>query len=313
MNKNSKIIIPGAAGLVGQNLIVMLKERGYSNIVAIDKHEYNIAILKTLHPDVKVITADVAESGSWADSFEDGQVLIMLQAQITGKSSDPFIRNNIIATEKILNAARKYNIPYIVHISSSVVISVADDDYTNTKKVQEKMVADSGFKYCALRPTLMFGWFDKKHLGWLSRFMERVPVFPIPGEGKYLRQPLYVRDFCGVIIKAMENQPNDRIYDIIGRENIDYIDIIRTIKKVKKLKTLILNIPYNMFYYLLKIYALFSAKPPFTADQLKALTAGDKFEVFAWWNEFAVEPIPFEQAMRETHLHPVYSKYILKP
>ena len=24
-----------------------------------------------------------------------------------------------------------------------------------------------------LRPTLMFGWFDQKHLGWLSRFMAK--------------------------------------------------------------------------------------------------------------------------------------------
>ena len=41
----------------------------------------------------------------------------------------------------------------------------------------------------------MFGWFDRKHLGWLARFMCRVPVFPIPGSGEYLRQPLYVGDF----------------------------------------------------------------------------------------------------------------------
>jgi len=31
----------------------------------------------------------------------------------------------------------------------------------------------------------MFGWFDRKHLGWLSRFMKKVPVFPIPGHGHY--------------------------------------------------------------------------------------------------------------------------------
>ena len=45
----------------------------------------------------------------------------------------------------------------------------------------------------------MFGWFDRKHLGWLARFMQRAPVFPIPGDGRYLRQPLYVGDLCNVI------------------------------------------------------------------------------------------------------------------
>ena len=35
-----------------------------------------------------------------------------------------------------------------------------------------------------LRPTLMFGWFDRKHLGWLARFMQKAPVFPIHVPGK---------------------------------------------------------------------------------------------------------------------------------
>jgi nucleoside-diphosphate-sugar epimerase len=313
MDKNSKIVISGASGLVGQNLIVMLKEQGYKKIVALDKHEYNTAMLRRLHPEIEVITADLAEPGGWADAFVGAQALIMLQAQITSKISEPFVRNNITATELILGVAKQYALPYIVHISSSVVISAADDDYTKTKKAQEEMVRSSGLKHCVLRPTLMFGWFDKKHLGWLSRFMARIPVFPIPGDGKYLRQPLYVRDFCAVIVKAMETQPDNKVYDIIGRENIDYIDIIRTIKRVKNLNTLILNIPYSLFYFLLKLYAVFSTKPPFTADQLKALTAGDKFVVFPWWDEFGVTPTSFADAMRETHCHSDYSQYILNP
>ena len=55
MNRNSKIIIPGAAGLVGQNLIIQLKNKGYKNIVALDKHPKNVKVLKELHNDIKVI------------------------------------------------------------------------------------------------------------------------------------------------------------------------------------------------------------------------------------------------------------------
>ena len=80
----------------------------------------------------------------------------------------------------ILDEVRKNNIAQLVHISSSVVESVADDFYTNTKKDQEQMVLRSGIECPILRPTLMFGWFDRKHLGWLSRFMAKVPVFPVP-------------------------------------------------------------------------------------------------------------------------------------
>lgn len=34
--------------------------------------------------------------------------------------------------------------------------------------------------------------------------MQRIPVFPIPGDGKYLRQSLYARDMARIIIAAME-------------------------------------------------------------------------------------------------------------
>lgn len=313
MDKNIKIVLPGAAGLVGQNLIVQLKQKGYTNLVAIDKHHANLKTLKQLHPDVETIEADLAEIDEhWAQAFKDADVVVMLQAQIGAPTLEPFIRNNITSTENVLEVIKRFNIPYLVHISSSVVNSVAEDFYTNTKKEQEKLVLASGIKQCILRPTLMYGWFDRKHLGWLSRFMEKVPFFPIPGHGRYMRQPLYEKDFCNIIISAIEKQPVNQTYNITGRDEVDYIDIIRTIKRVKNLKTPIVKIPYSLFYALMKGYALFSKNPPFTTQQLEALVADDKFELIPWWDIFEVESTPFEQAMYETFNDPTYSKIVLE-
>ena len=313
MDKQSKIVLPGAAGLVGQNLIVQLKKRGYNNIVAIDKHKANLQILQQLHPEIQAIHADLAvPDPQWESAFENADVAVMLQAQIGAPTIEPFIRNNITATENVLRAIKKHNVNYLVHISSSVVNSVADDFYTNTKKQQEALVLQAGIKHCVLRPTLMFGWFDRKHLGWLSRFMEKVPFFPIPGHGRYMRQPLYEKDFCNIIISAIEKQPANKAFNITGREEIDYIDIIRTIKKVKGIKTPIVKIPYSLFYALMKGYAVFSKNPPFTTQQLEALVADDKFELIPWWEIFSVEPTPFEKAMHETFNDPTYGHVVLE-
>ncbi len=312
LNKQSKIVLTGAAGLVGQNLIVELKAQGYQNLVAIDKHDYNLNVLRRLNPDVTTILADVAEPGPWRESLKGAACLVQLQAQITGKDSRLFVRNNIESTQVVLDAMREHQLPYLVHISSSVVSSVADDDYTNTKKAQEQVVVQSAIRHCVLRPTLMFGWFDPKHLGWLSRFMAKTPVFPIPGDGRYMRQPLYNQDFCKCIIKCIEQQPDGAIYDIVGDQQVDYVDIIRTIKRVKGLRTLIVPIPYGLFYALLKLYALFSRKPPFTASQLKALTAGDEFTGVDTEQIFGVKQTPFVDAIRESYLDPRYSQIVLK-
>lgn len=313
MNKDDKIIITGASGLLGQNTILLLQERGYHNIVAIDKHHDNLKILRELNPDIQIVEADLSQKGEWGSAFEGGTVLLQLHAQITSLFEDEYVKNSVTSTSKVLDAVKKYNIPYIVHISSSVVDSVADDFYTNTKKAQEKLVDDSGLKYCTLRPSLMFGWFDKKHLGWLSRFMKKTPVFPIPGDGKFLRQPLYARDMAKVIISAMEKQPDCKAYNIIGREDITYIDIIKKIKQVKGLHTIVLTIPYGFFKFLMDAYACVFKNPPFTSDQLKALSAGDYFKLDPWWETFDVKTTPFEEALKETFGHSRYSDIVLKP
>lgn len=312
IDKSAKIVLTGAAGLVGQNLIVELKAQGYTRLVAIDKHEYNLGILRGLHPDVESIQADLAEPGAWERSLDGAACVVQLHAQITGKYPALFERNNIDATRRVLAAARAAAVPYLVHISSSVVNSVADDAYTNTKKAQERLVAESGLRHCILRPTLMFGWFDPKHLGWLSRFMARTPVFPIPGDGRYMRQPLYERDFCRCIAKCIEDKPDGASYDICGDTRIDYIDIIRTIKRAKGLRTLIVPIPFALFRWLLRVYALFSGKPPFTASQLDALSAGDEFHGIDTRQVFGVTQTPFEDAVRESYCDPRYSRIVLQ-
>ena len=312
MNKSDKIFLPGGAGLVGQNLVVQLKKQGYSNIVVVDKHAANIKILKNLHPDITCIQEDLVNRGLWQTHIQGSAAVVMLQAQIGAKSSDLFIDNNINSTRMVLDAAKKSNIPYIVHVSSSVVESVADDHYTDTKKRQEDMVKESGIAHCVLRPTLMFGWFDRKHLGWLARFMKRIPIFPIPGHGRYMRQPLYVADFCRIIEHCLRKQPDGLVYNISGKEQVDYIDIIREIKKVQHLRTWILNIPYWLFWVLIATYGLFSRNPPFTTSQLEALTAKDKFELIPWWDIFETEATPFADAISETFCDKDYSQIILE-
>ena len=313
LDTRDRIVVTGAAGLVGQNLVTLLREEGFDNIVAIDKHERNLQTLARLHPGLETLLVDLAEPGPWEQTLDDTAVLVMLQAQITGLTAEPFVRNNLTASERVLAAARERGVGFLVHASSSVVNSVADDDYTRTNRAQEELVKNEVVPHCILRPPLMFGWFDPKHLGWLSRFMEKVPVFPIPGHGRYMRQPLYNRDFCRAILSCMREQPAGAVYDLVGPDRIDYIDMIKAIREVKGLKTPIVRIPYGLFDGLLKFYALFSAKPPFTSGQLKALTAGDEFSGVDMEATFGFQPTPFQEALRETFTHPVYSQVELEP
>jgi nucleoside-diphosphate-sugar epimerase len=300
MTSSETIVLFGAAGLIGHNLVILLKQAGFTKLVCIDKHPANTAILKRFHPELMIIEADLAEPGPWEEACMGASAAVMLHAQIGGEIREDFDRNNIAATKRALAALRRAAVPYLVHVSSSAVKSVARDWYTETKKAQEELVVSDGISCCVLRPTLMFGSFDRKHLGWLSRFMQRMPVFPIPGDGRYIRQPLYASDFCRIILTCLQ-QETSGIYDITGREQVYYLDIIRAIKRATTARARIVHIPYWTFWCLLKVYGTLTPHSPFTTKQLRALVTADEFELIPWWDIFGITATPFDQAVTETY------------
>jgi nucleoside-diphosphate-sugar epimerase len=310
-----KIVITGAAGLVGQNLVLMLLEESDSNleIVAIDKNTQNLEFLKQLAPTIKAVAMDLATKAEWELEFQGADCVVLLNAQIGATEIAPFIRNNVEATSNVLDAIETHcPAVRVVHISSSVVNSLADDFYVQTKKEQEDIVKGRITNLVVLRPTLMFGWFDRKHLGWLARFMKASPIFPIPGSGRYVRQPLFVRDFCSVIRQCVFNSDITGTHEISGQEKIFYLDVIKAIKEATKPKCLIVKIPYKLFEVLLRLYALFDKDPPFTVSQLEALVIPEEFEVTNWPEIFNVMATRFDDAVRKTFTDPKYSQVLMK-
>ena len=81
--ENTKIVIIGGAGLVGQNLMIKLLANGFTNLHVLDKASHNLMLGAAL--------ADV-------------DVVVLLHAQIGGIAPDAFHRNNVVATESVLSA-----------------------------------------------------------------------------------------------------------------------------------------------------------------------------------------------------------------
>jgi nucleoside-diphosphate-sugar epimerase len=305
-----KIVITGAAGLVGLNLVARLKSRRDVELVGIDKHKANVRLFREVHPTVRIVEADLAQPGAWADSFAGADTVVISQAQIGGLREADYHANNVTATKRVLDAIHSNAIPYFVGISSSVINSAADDFYTRSKTAQERLYNASPVPHVILRPTLMFGWFDRKHLGWLRRFMDRSPILPIPGNGRYARQPLYAADFVSIVIAAIERRKTGT-FDISGLEKIPYGDLIAMIHGIVKPRARIVHIPYAMFWSSLWLYGLIDRNPPFTTGQLEALVIPETFPVIDWPGEFAVEATPLRRALTETYLDPAYSALTL--
>ena len=306
-----KIFIPGGAGLVGLNLIdYLLENKQNIQILVVDKKSSSIEIGKKFFPAVEFICEDLTKinNSKWPKKIKNFDACVMLQAEIGNKDNDKFYRNNVESTKIILKELKKNNFTRLIHISSSVVNSVAKDEYTKTKRIQEKIVEQNWEDALILSPTLMFGWFDRKHLGWLAKFMKKSIIFPIPGSGKFIRQPLYVRDFCKLIESGLYDKSLKGKYEITGLEKISYRRLMRELKLSVKAKTIFINLPIPLFAFLLQIWSFISGNPAFTKSQLKALIAGDEFNVINWPKIFNKKPTSLKEAFKETFNNPKYSK-----
>ena len=309
-----KIFLPGGAGLVGLNLIALLQRQHPEwQLLVVDKKREAVEAGHRLFPTVDFLCEDLTSTNgvSWPQRLAACDACVMLQAEIGNTDPSQFERNNIRTTEVVLEQLKRQGIPRLVHISSSVVNSVATDYYTTTKRAQEELVQRSWPGVVILRPTLMFGWFDRKHLGWLARFMQKLPLFPIPGSGRFIRQPLYVGDFCQVIQSCLE-QPNlAGSYNITGLEQVSYISLMRQLRQAVGARAWIIHLPIPVFGWLLQLWALISRQPAFTRSQLTALTAGDEFDVIDWPGIFAVQATPLAEALRITYQDPRYSQVVI--
>ena len=63
---------------------------------------------------------------------------------------------------------------------------------------------------------------------------------------------------------------------------------------------------------MLWIWGRFDKNPPFTTQQLVALSAKDEFEVIDWPTIFGVSYTPFAKAIDETFNDPTYGKVELE-
>jgi len=305
-----RVFLPGGAGLVGLNLIALLQNSHPDwELLVVDKKREAVAIAQKLFPRVNFLLENLTqtEGQQWPMAIRDCGACVMLQAEIGNTDPSQFERNNVRSTHVVLEQLRLAGIQRLVHVSSSVVNSVATDLYTQTKRSQEELVLQQWPDAVVLRPTLMFGWFDRKHLGWLARFMQKLPLFPIPGSGRFIRQPLYVRDFCMLIQRCLEDPALQGTYDITGLEKVSYLSLMRQLRKAVNARTWIIHLPIPLFGFLLQLWALISRQPAFTRSQLKALTAGDEFDVIDWPGIFSVTPTSLAKALRVTYQDPRFS------
>jgi nucleoside-diphosphate-sugar epimerase len=292
-----KIIITGGAGFVGRNLINVLYSNNYkmSDVVVIDFNQNNLNYVKKY--GIRAINSDLSKNGDWENEFENANIVINLAARLSSQNFEDFKRNNVMTTKNILEAMKKWNVTRIIHFSSAAVLSIWQDDYARTKKESENLVVSSGLDYCIFQPSIMYGPTDETNIGYLINFAQKIPVFPIPGHGKWPRQPLYIDDICNLILKVINNFPNNEILSINGKEIIYFKDMVKTVLNELGGFKFRVFLPIPLFVFLMMIYQKMKGITEFTPDQVRALTTIETFPEYPWWDSYNIPVTSFQDGV----------------
>lgn len=261
-----RILVTGGAGFIGSNFVhFMLQKHPKDQIVVLDKLTYagNLNNLKTAMKKIEFIKGDICDRKLVEKIAKDTDAVINFAAESHVDRSieepEPFLTTNVLGTQILLEAARRFDIEKFVQISTDEVYGSApkgsfkegdllrpSSPYAASKAAAD-MVAHSYFVTYDLpvlitRSTNNFGPYQHPEKLIPKSIINAISdkSLPIYGDGKNVRDWLYVIDNCEAIDLVLHKGKLGEVYNVgAGNEemNIKIANLI--LEELGKPKSLI--------------------------------------------------------------------------
>ena len=264
-----KILVTGGLGFIGSNFILFsLKNYSKIQITNVDacltgSSPKNLRELKN-SKRYKFVKSNIKNQKIINELVSKNDLVINFAAESHVDRSisnpKPFLDSNIIGTYSILEAIRKYD-KKLVQISTDEVYgslkkNSADETfilnpsspYSSSKASADLLVKSYNITYgCDIKISRCTNNYGPRQFP--EKLIPKVIInalnnksIPIYGNGKNIRDWLYVIDHCRAIQKIIEKGKSGEIYNIAGKNEIDNNTIIKIILKS-------LNKPLSLMKY----------------------------------------------------------------
>ena len=271
------LLVTGGAGFIGSNFILyQLKKHPEDRIICLDKLTYagNLETLKDVKDNHKFrfIKADICDKEAVAKAFseENPDIVINFAAEshVDRSINDTgiFMQTNILGTLILLDACRKHGIRFH-HISTDEVygdLPIEETDLffsenTNlspsspysASKASADLITLSYYKTYRLPVTITrcsnnygsYQYPEKLIPLTILSALENKPV-PVYGNGRNVRDWIYVEDHCKAVDLVIRNGEAGEIYNIGGGNEKSNIEVVSKILEIMdKPKSLITYVP----------------------------------------------------------------------
>ena len=262
-----RLLVTGGAGFIGSNFIrYWLRNHSDDEIINLDKLTYAGHISSTRdfegNSNYKFVKGDICNSELVDKVVSEVETIIHFAAEshvdrsVIGPSE--FIKTNVLGTQVLLDASLKHKIKHFHLISTDEVFGALDLD--SKEKFNEDTLYDPHSPYSASKAAadyLVRAYFHTYGLPITitncsnnfgpyqdpEKFIPRAITnliegkeIPLYGDGKYVRDWLFVEDHVRAIEKVLEKGRVGETYLVGGMTNdINHLEVARKLLKIFKL------------------------------------------------------------------------------
>ncbi|HET6605910.1 MAG TPA: NAD(P)H-binding protein [Rhodopila sp.] len=176
------------------------------------------------------------------------------------------------------------------------------DAHGNGVLAGEAALLGSGRAGVMLHPTMIYGAQGEDNVQRLAALMQKLPMLPLPGGGRFLVQPIHQSDVTRAIRSALDLEwPQARSLVIAGPEPVPYADFVRAIAAACGLPTpRIFLFPAGPLILLARMTQHVTSRPPVRPDEIRRLLEDKAFSIDDMRATLGFEPIPLAKGLALT-------------
>ena len=286
-----EILVTGGTGFLGRHVCRALIARGHLPrlLVRVGSED---RIPEDIRRASRVTPGDVTSREFVENAAQSTKAIVHLAGIIREFPARgvTFEKVHVDATRHAVHAAKAWGIPRFVHVSALGAAAGGPGSYFDSKGRAEEIVRRSGLSWTIFRPSGIFGPGDR-FLNDLGTAVRRAPFLPIPGDGKFLLQPVFVGDVVMGIVDCLTRPDTEgRTFDVGGPEQITYGELVDRIASVAGVRVRKVHIAVPNVRRAARFLSRFE-KFPLSADMLDVILAGNACDSEPYYSAFGHAPI----------------------
>ncbi len=269
--KQKEILLFGATGQIGRNLIRKLTKNNYK-IIAVTRNIHRAGyILKTqANPGyLELVEIKNFNTDKLDELMKRCSVCINLIGILFEKKQYSFKTIHTGLPDILSKIANQNNIEKFIHLSALGIEKALDSNYALSKVDGEKRVTKNFKNSIIIKPSIVYSVDDKfttKFMGLLSA----LPVMPLYYNGLTKFCPIHVSDLVDIIFETMISKNQNLVLECVGPEILTFREMIEKLLNSINKKRLLFSLPLPLAKISAKILQNLP-KPLITEDQLRLL------------------------------------------